>query len=748
MLRGSKRPSPNPEDDRSTPRPKRTKSQDDTDATAKGGKNTKQKGKGKARAVVETRSPSPPAEVITEQSARLEGLIRASTSNEPTTSARAEQQEAEIARLSALVAEQAVQLTQQTTQLTQVREALRCGICFDTLDRPYALSQCGHVACYECLLRWFISDLNDSASAVQNPVATIVNGRSDTTPHGGDDVSDYYVDNDTDDANTRTSVTRTSWTRTSAHPNREAAFARPWTIDLGIHANTGVRRNIFPALPRTSTTASASSHSSPTRRAPRPVVQRPQTVSYVHKTKICPVCRATVKERPVEIFAIRNAVEGLGEGCTRSSTFSSTHAMDSDGSPNPRNPTNDPWNNVFPSLPSPRSRAAQPQPISPMYYPFDPTSTQPIPLPHASSFAAALAHLLPNPSTMGLGYSFPALPTDGLPVIGDGRWEGLGSVARVMEVGRRPSVHPIPVTIQEPEAGSTSAPPAVVRTLSRSRGGRGPIQNEGSAARSEAANVGSNPGSSAESLGSSSEDEHSAEARSSTGAGQLEDAQSFGIRGPNGVYRCIDCTVFEILDGECVSCGREYPGHPHPGRAGENAPHEQNQVGRTRGEGEGVPVLPVQTGTGGDPGVVGDGEQIGESPKENVTESGDQQSEDNRASRSSSRTASSTRGSSSDLGGDSATDSGYAPSPSPPLSGRRLRSGRTYPTIDTVPRPLRSRQVTRQTSGERLRQQERVRDAAESRRSREKEGRKGLPDSDSEADVEEVSRVCEQLSNS
>lgn len=102
MLRGSKRPSPNPEDDRSTHRPKRTKSQDDTDATAKDGKNTKQKGKGKARAVVETRSRSPPAEVIAEQSARLEGLIRASTSNEPTTSARAERQEAEIARLSAV----------------------------------------------------------------------------------------------------------------------------------------------------------------------------------------------------------------------------------------------------------------------------------------------------------------------------------------------------------------------------------------------------------------------------------------------------------------------------------------------------------------------------------------------------------------------------------------------------------------------------------------------------------------------
>ena len=104
MLRGSKRPSPSPEDDRSAHRPKRTKSQDDTKTTGKDGKNTKPngKGKGKARAVVESRSPSPPADVIAEQSARLEGLIRASTDNEPTTSARAEERETEIARLSAV----------------------------------------------------------------------------------------------------------------------------------------------------------------------------------------------------------------------------------------------------------------------------------------------------------------------------------------------------------------------------------------------------------------------------------------------------------------------------------------------------------------------------------------------------------------------------------------------------------------------------------------------------------------------
>ena len=41
---------------------------------------------------------------------------------------------------------------------------MTCQICLDLLHRPFALAPCGHITCYNCLIRWF--------TALQNPNAT------------------------------------------------------------------------------------------------------------------------------------------------------------------------------------------------------------------------------------------------------------------------------------------------------------------------------------------------------------------------------------------------------------------------------------------------------------------------------------------------------------------------------------------------------------------------------------------------
>lgn len=62
-----------------------------------------------------------------------------------------------------------VQLLQKhKVYLTQHQQALTCQICLDLMYKPFALAPCGHITCYNCLIRWFTALQNPNAAAVAN----------------------------------------------------------------------------------------------------------------------------------------------------------------------------------------------------------------------------------------------------------------------------------------------------------------------------------------------------------------------------------------------------------------------------------------------------------------------------------------------------------------------------------------------------------------------------------------------------
>lgn len=312
-----------------------------------------------------------------------------------------------------------------------MREALKCGICFETLERPYALSPCGHVACYKCLLQWFT-----------------------TTPEDSTDLAFL-------------------------------GFDRP-TGNYGL-----------------------------------PVALRP-SISYVNHAKVCPLCRTAVKDRPLEMFAIRNAVEGLGEEHSSSSqpapSLAPTPTLDAsvrigsrnvergspDASDSARSLANDPWNNVFhPALLRHANRHSIPLPaVPPQYY-------------HPYGQDAPVLVQASSPQRTQRLETEAGHPTFNPP----------------NDVHHHPHRRPdsVSVTIQDPrpQSNSTWAPSRMQLPSLSTRYGRRPAFLQ-------------------------------------DGAGHPvpwlpEDPNLFGLRGTDGRYMCVDCLVFPIEHGRCISCDREYP---------------------------------------------------------------------------------------------------------------------------------------------------------------------------------------------
>ncbi|KAJ7628403.1 hypothetical protein FB45DRAFT_918197 [Roridomyces roridus] len=62
---------------------------------------------------------------------------------------------ATIARLKEELSAQSALLKKHESTLANFSNALICQICLDLLHKPYALTPCGHVACYNCLVSWF-----------------------------------------------------------------------------------------------------------------------------------------------------------------------------------------------------------------------------------------------------------------------------------------------------------------------------------------------------------------------------------------------------------------------------------------------------------------------------------------------------------------------------------------------------------------------------------------------------------------
>jgi hypothetical protein len=51
-------------------------------------------------------------------------------------------------------------LERHQNHLNHQQQALTCQICLDLMHKPYALGPCGHVTCYDCLIRWFTAIQN------------------------------------------------------------------------------------------------------------------------------------------------------------------------------------------------------------------------------------------------------------------------------------------------------------------------------------------------------------------------------------------------------------------------------------------------------------------------------------------------------------------------------------------------------------------------------------------------------------
>ncbi|KAI6020151.1 hypothetical protein PISMIDRAFT_675163 [Pisolithus microcarpus 441] len=68
-------------------------------------------------------------------------------------------------------------LSSHQALLNQVQQVITCQICLEFMHRPYALSPCGHLACYDCLVQWFNAPPPDNRPAAPTTL------RKKTCPH-------------------------------------------------------------------------------------------------------------------------------------------------------------------------------------------------------------------------------------------------------------------------------------------------------------------------------------------------------------------------------------------------------------------------------------------------------------------------------------------------------------------------------------------------------------------------------------
>jgi hypothetical protein len=63
------------------------------------------------------------------------------------------------------------------TLLNSIHQTMTCQVCLDLMHKPYALSPCGHLSCYDCLVQWF-----NAAPPGANPTG-LNHHRKKTCPH-------------------------------------------------------------------------------------------------------------------------------------------------------------------------------------------------------------------------------------------------------------------------------------------------------------------------------------------------------------------------------------------------------------------------------------------------------------------------------------------------------------------------------------------------------------------------------------
>lgn len=69
-------------------------------------------------------------------------------------------------------------IEQHQSTYNHVQQTITCQVCLELMHKPYALSPCGHLACYDCLVSWFKAPPPDDRAAL--PPVTL---RKKTCPH-------------------------------------------------------------------------------------------------------------------------------------------------------------------------------------------------------------------------------------------------------------------------------------------------------------------------------------------------------------------------------------------------------------------------------------------------------------------------------------------------------------------------------------------------------------------------------------
>jgi Zinc finger, C3HC4 type (RING finger) len=157
-------------------------------------------------------------------------------------------------------------LQRHKNHLAQHQQSLTCQICLDLMHKPFALAPCGHITCYNCLIRWF--------TALQNSNATgAADDNANPLPENVDEVQ---------------------------------------LIVSSTEATQG---------------------------------------TYLRRRKTCPVCRATVLQRPVEMWGIKSMVVTLVNSKLADLPVPIAPPNSTSTTPGRENnnddANNDPWRNIF-----------------------------------------------------------------------------------------------------------------------------------------------------------------------------------------------------------------------------------------------------------------------------------------------------------------------------------------------------------------------------------------------------------------
>ncbi|KAF8579014.1 hypothetical protein K439DRAFT_1638373 [Ramaria rubella] len=205
----------------------------------------------------------------------------------------------ELEQLRKEIAHKNEMLIKHEKTVAAVTQTLTCQVCLELLRLPYALAPCGHVSCHACLVAWFTSSHNDHNDDELNPEVEWYS--DDGSSVGGD------------------------WPQVAVEPPSQ-------------HGHGNIPNGDAPAPP-------VNGNAAPPAHAPAHAA----FPNSVNRRKTCPHCRCVVKERPVQVYAIKDLVGILDPPHVEPAKPETPKKVpkDSNESEQKKAPEKDPWKGIF-----------------------------------------------------------------------------------------------------------------------------------------------------------------------------------------------------------------------------------------------------------------------------------------------------------------------------------------------------------------------------------------------------------------